>query len=76
MGVQHRYLLLKRQWGRYFGQPELHPTDEQGLRESGNLLRLILMNKNNCLDFLDSSGWGKSVDLLNLVELVRDRGEQ
>ena len=33
------------------------------------MLRLLVMNKNNCLDYLDSSGW--PVDLLAIMEEVR-----
>ena len=71
--VQLRYNKLEGQWKRRWRVDEDDPLrlkdQHRGIREPANMLRLLVMNKNNCLDFLDSSGW--PIDLLSLQEETR-----
>lgn len=42
-------------------------SDLSMFHDSTNMARLMLINKNNCLDFFDSSGWPLSLEKLILI---------
>eukprot|EP00397_Hematodinium_sp_SG-2012_P030083 GEMP01031840.1.p1 GENE.GEMP01031840.1~~GEMP01031840.1.p1 ORF type:complete len:403 (+),score=71.43 GEMP01031840.1:421-1629(+) len=52
---------------------ELYDVTAELMNDAATVVRFMLIMKNNCLDFLDSSSWG--IQLLNLVEETREPDE-